>query len=154
MRSLSFLQSTPNVEKVTLRSCSLIRRHIIKIFPSRECDVQENDSMLARIPGILFTTVTSNIANSISIHVKSKQDDDLTMYLDEPGFHMVQDSLKASHSIAGYWVSQTDRLPILSRVALRKYATPPSSSSSERDFSLVNRLITYHRTRLEVEIFE
>ncbi|KAI0557114.1 Zinc finger BED domain containing protein [Gracilaria domingensis] len=53
-----------------------------------------------------------------------------------------------------FWLSQETVCPELTKVALCIYAIPVSSSSSERNFSAVNRMITADRSRLESNIVE
>lgn len=47
-----------------------------------------------------------------------------------------------------YWLARQNMLKILSKVALRVFATPVSSSASERDFSFVHLLVSSDRNPL------
>ncbi|KAI0563666.1 zinc finger BED domain containing protein [Gracilaria domingensis] len=53
-----------------------------------------------------------------------------------------------------FWISQSALYPDLSKVALRLYATPVSSASSERNFSAVNRIVTADRSKLKSNLVE
>ncbi|KAI0558044.1 Zinc finger BED domain containing protein [Gracilaria domingensis] len=53
-----------------------------------------------------------------------------------------------------FWINQEAHYPDLSKVALRIYATPVSSSTSERNFSAVNRILTAERSRLKSDVIE
>lgn len=53
-----------------------------------------------------------------------------------------------------YWNMYKEENMMLSKLALRVYATPASSCSSERNFSAVNRIITDDRSRLSSELLK
>ena len=53
-----------------------------------------------------------------------------------------------------FWYRSSEMYPHLSKVAIRLFATPPSSCASERNFNVVNRIVTPQRNRLNSSTIE
>ncbi|KAI0567134.1 Zinc finger BED domain containing protein [Gracilaria domingensis] len=74
-----------------------------------------------------------------------------------PALHKMRAIKKESDhgdNLIKFWISQEGVYPDLKKVALRIYATPVSSCSSERNFSAVNRIITADRSGLKSSLVE
>jgi len=66
----------------------------------------------------------------------------------------VMDVLKEDLGIAKFWLSQVQMYPDLCSIALRFFATPVSSASSEGNFSAINRILSSDRSRLKSNFLE
>ena len=62
--------------------------------------------------------------------------------------------LRSEGGIIKFWLNRQDSHRYLARVALRILATPASSASSERDFSLWKLLHSPQRSRIDDETAE
>lgn len=96
-----------------------------------------------------------NINDYISYGDVSSDQDELARYLATPTPQHVLEAIGNDKlEIFRFWYRLSDVYPRLSKVALRLFATPPSSCASERDFSIVNRIVTPQRNRLNSTTIE
>ena len=77
------------------------------------------------------------------------QVDELVLYEAEGLSESDKEDLKKPLGEIRYWVSKMSVYKTLSKVALWVLAVPVSSTPSERDFSLINRIVRPDRSRLE-----
>ena len=65
-----------------------------------------------------------------------------------------RDLLQTNDGVIDYWLLNRGTFPHLSRVALRLLATPASSASSERDFSLLKLSLSKHKCSMKDDIID
>jgi len=133
-------------DHVTVRQkgINLIR----KMMKNNTSSVEQGNTSSSEIP------VTTNLLGSQSfdlkssmsfMHSRSNEHDELTTFLAAPITDAERRILENESGIVDFWIAKR-RIPLLTHVALRIYPTPPSSSSSERDFSLLKLLLGLNKT--------
>ena len=76
----------------------------------------------------------------------ASEDDELMRYKAHEISPSARKELLEEFGIAKFWYNHSGKYPVLSKVALRVHATPPSSASSERDFSDVHNILRPDRS--------
>ncbi len=84
-----------------------------------------------------------------------ERNDKVTRYKLIPFHHMglnKEEFLSSPFSVVSFWYSRRRSFPQLYKIAMRIYATPSSSSTKERVFSAVKKVITPERSCLTPEV--
>lgn len=84
----------------------------------------------------------------------SREDYKVTAYLGEGVTAAEGSLLKTNNGVVDYWLTKLSSFPCLSKVALRVLATPASSASSERDFSILKFSVSKQRRNLKDDIID
>lgn len=85
------------------------------------------------------------------VQTKQNEFDELSAYLSEPISHAMASQNRDYYDIIVFWKIKWNEYPTLSKVGFHVYATPASSSESERDFSNIKRLVGTDHTLLADE---
>ena len=83
-----------------------------------------------------------------------KDSDEVTMYKSIPLRQMGIEQIKFLENpfaVVQFWYNRRHAFPRLYKIAMRVYSTPASSSSSERVFSIVKKIVTPERSLLTPE---
>lgn len=144
-RALSFI-SGRNQEAFKRRGCAQIRKLMEKIQKTTDGteneDVQEVAVSQGHVEDDLFNM---NAAMDSPVVIGAENQDELARYFAHVVSGLPRSELSADFGCVQFWYINSGKCPVLSKVAYRVLATPPSSSSSERDFSDVHRILTPSR---------
>lgn len=142
-RGLSFV-NVSNREEYKTRGIGQIRRLMRKFQSVQEPEVQEVVPFVQGELGAESFDI-GRAMDSVMDFGDSQREDEVTRYLSHSMTSALRDTVKADFGVVQFWYANAGIYPVLSKVAFRVLATPPSSSSSERDFSDVNRILSAAR---------
>ena len=149
LRSFSFMASPACVAEWKSIGNAMIRRMMHTYNDDSEESSHKNSLNENSTPIISLSTSDFSLKNAMSfLDTKQNSSDELSAYLSETITNSMASRIRDHDDIIGFWESKWNDYPTLAKVALRVYATPASSSESERDFSKVKRLIGTDRTLL------
>lgn len=154
LSSLFFMSSIPS-EEMRAKGEALVRRMIREAQPARPSNSESDPSPLhVTLPpvGNYLGERSWSLANKMSFMSSPHNVDALTMFQSVGTTNAEKDMLLHDEGILQYWTAKLDDYPILARIALRIFATPASSSASERDFSLFKLIVVPGRNRLKDDI--
>ena len=133
---------------------ALVQRMLSEYQPATQQTPTSNACSIEPIGGTLGTSSFS-LGNQMSFTVTSARIDDYSRYKDIVHTLNAEERrlLRNDDSyIIEFWLQKLDLLPVLSRIALRVFLTPASSSPSERDFSQLKAILDPERTALKDDI--
>lgn len=161
LRSLSCIPDLPVREALRGRGCTLIRR-MMNSTNTRDQEIGQIVQGNAQA-GDQGSSVSGCSIQEFSLDrildapetMANNFTDELDKYLNFAVDQRAASDLMADNlGIARFWANHQRSFPCLSETALRIFATPVSSTASERNFSAVNRIVTHDRTRLSSTIIE
>ena len=152
----SLTKILPDVdEREKLRSSALlfIRRLMDHYQPQAEKDTEDVvvTTSMEKPNQPLLGSDSFQISEFMSVESdRNDETDELSRYLSAPSISSeeVSQLAKDPNAILQYWIDNKGVFPILFRVAMRIYGIPPSSVSSESNFSVVNHVMNKKRNRV------
>ena len=149
-RSLERIQNLEERVRLREKGVRLIKKMMRKCNEENDIDQTTNfvRSDLQVEKSVVFGEHSIHAEDMMSFSV-NPQVDELVLYEAEGLSESDKEDLKKPLGEIRYWVSKMSVYKTLSKVALWVLAVPVSSTPSERDFSLINRIVRPDRSRLE-----
>lgn len=154
LRSLSFFTDVCLRNEARAKGMSLLRKMVDNISHannSHSTDTKQDN--LTPCGGDLGKSAF-HLSSCMSFLGHVTEEDDLSRYMSCAVTMADRELLQANDGIVDYWLSKRDEFPTVYQVAMRILATPASSTSSERDFSLLKLGVSKHRCNSKDDIID